>query len=106
MSYFTFSCLTLVVACLSLQLGFINVHLGRLERCIDNLKGDSMSCKRLEVGDTIQCRDKEEMVKYMMALAQEGIDSDFLYEKDGKKGLWLVIIDTKIEGDKERTNEP
>lgn len=101
MSYFTISCLTLVVACLSVQLGFINLHLGRLERCIDNLKGDSMSCKRLEVGDTIQCRDKEEMVKYMMALAQEGIDSDFLYEKDGKKGLWLVVIDTKMEGDKE-----
>lgn len=65
-----------------------------------------MSKRGLLVGDTIQCRDKEEMVKYMMALAQEGIDSDFMYEKDGKKGLWLVIIDTKIEGDKEQTNEP
>ena len=85
MSYFTISCLTLVVACLSLQLGFINLHLGRLERCIDNLKGDSMSCKRLEVGDTIQCRDKEEMVKYMMALAQEGIDSDFCMKRMEKR---------------------
>lgn len=91
MNNFVISCLTLVVACLSVQLGFINLHLGRLERCIDNLKGDSMSCKQLEVGDTIQCRDKEEMVKYSIALAQEGIETDFMYEKDGEKGLWLVV---------------
>lgn len=50
-----------------------------------------MSKRGLLVGDTIQCRDKGEMVKYMMALAQEGIDSDFVYEKDGEKGLWLVV---------------
>lgn len=39
MSNFFISCLTLVVACFSVQLGFINLHLGRLERCIDNLRG-------------------------------------------------------------------
>lgn len=91
MSNFVISCLALVVACLSAQLGFINVHLGRLERCIDNLRENSMSCKRLEVGDTIQCLDKEDMVHYSMELSRLGVETDFMYEKDGEKGLWLVV---------------
>lgn len=46
---------------------------------------------RLKVGDTIQCHDKDEMVDIFLALQKEDIDSDFLYEKDGEKGLWLII---------------
>lgn len=45
----------------------------------------------LQVGDTIQCRDKDDMVNTFMELQKLNIDSDFLYEKDGEKGLWLVI---------------
>lgn len=45
----------------------------------------------LKVGDTIQCHDKDEMVDLFNALQAEDIDSDFLYEKDGEKGLWLII---------------
>ena len=26
----------------------------------------------------------------------EGVDTDFLYEKDGKKGLWLIVL--SVEG--------
>ncbi len=48
----------------------------------------------LNVGDTIKCKDPKDMVDYMYALNREGIETDFLYEKDGVKGLWLEI--TKI----------
>lgn len=48
----------------------------------------------LNVGDTIKCKDPEDMVDCMYALNREGIETDFLYEKDGVKGLWLEI--TKI----------
>ena len=49
----------------------------------------------LQVGDTIRCHDKDEMVNISMELYNEGIDNDFLYEKDGQKGLWLVVVDSK-----------
>lgn len=41
----------------------------------------------LQAGDTIRCHDKDEMVNISMELDHEGIDTDFLYEKDGQKGL-------------------
>lgn len=46
----------------------------------------------LKAGDTIKCADKEDMVNTMMNLAKEDIETDFLYEKDGEKGLWLEVI--------------
>ena len=49
----------------------------------------------LQVGDTIRCHDKDKMVNISMELDHEGIDTDFLYEKDGQKGLWLVVVDIK-----------
>lgn len=52
----------------------------------------------MKVGDTIKCNDANDMINTMTDLAQEGIESDFVYEKDGKKGYWLVI--TKIKARK------
>lgn len=45
----------------------------------------------LKVGDTIKCHDKEDMVNLMTELAKVNITTDFMYEKDGQEGLWLVI---------------
>ena len=50
----------------------------------------------MNVGDMIRCHDKKEMISIMESLAKEGITTDFVYEKDGEKGLWLEI--TKVEG--------
>lgn len=50
----------------------------------------------LKVGDTIQCHDKDDLVDTFQALQKEGVDTDFLYEKDGKKGLWLIVL--SVEG--------
>lgn len=51
----------------------------------------------LKVGDTIECSDNDDMVKTFMLLAEQDIMTDFLYEKDGKKGLWLIVEEIKHE---------
>ena len=45
----------------------------------------------LKPGDTIKCSDADEMIYLMQELEKEDIHSDFLYEKDGVKGLWLQV---------------
>ena len=45
----------------------------------------------LKIGDTIQCHDADDMIRTMTELEKENITTDFLYEKDGIKGLWLVV---------------
>ena len=47
--------------------------------------------KMLQVGDTIQCHDADDMIRTMTELEKENITNDFMYEKDGVKGLWLVV---------------
>lgn len=49
----------------------------------------------LKVGDTIKCSTPHEMVDLMTELAKEDIETDFVYEKDGKKGYWLEIKKNK-----------
>ena len=49
----------------------------------------------MNVGDMIRCHDKREMISMMQDLQGMGITTDFVYEKDGEKGLWLEI--TKVE---------
>ena len=46
---------------------------------------------KLSIGDTIKCADKEDCVNMMLELAKEGVETDFLYEKVGKKGFWLEV---------------
>lgn len=51
----------------------------------------------LKVGDTIKCSTKEEMVDLMQELEKEDIETDFMYEKGGEKGLWLVVERVGVE---------
>ena len=51
----------------------------------------------LKVGDTIKCANADDMINTMTELAKEGIETDFMYEKDGKKGLWLEVIRVNAE---------
>lgn len=55
---------------------------------------------KLKVGDYIKCRDKADMVEAMYQLQREGIETDFIYERDGKKGLWLEVV--KVIKDKKK----
>lgn len=50
---------------------------------------------KLKVGDYIKCHDSEEMVNHMYELNREGIETDFMYERDGVKGLWLEVTRVK-----------
>ena len=45
----------------------------------------------LKVGGTIKCRDPDDMIDTMNDLVKSGIETDFLYKKDGKEGFWLVV---------------
>lgn len=47
----------------------------------------------LKNGDTIKCSSPDEAIDLMDELDREGYDADFLYEKDGEKGLWLEILE-------------
>lgn len=47
--------------------------------------------RMLKVGDTIKCHDADDMIRTMTELEKENITTDFMYEKDGVKGLWLVV---------------
>ena len=49
----------------------------------------------LKVGDTIKCANKEDCIRTHDDLQKNGIQTDFMYEKDGVKGLWLEVM--KIE---------
>lgn len=44
-------------------------------------------------GDTIKCSSSDEAADLMDELLREGYDADFLYEKDGEKGLWIEILE-------------
>lgn len=47
---------------------------------------------KMNIGDTIQCNNAEDVINTMLELSKSGIETDLLYEKDGVKGLWLEII--------------
>lgn len=41
----------------------------------------------LKVGDTIKCHDPDDMIDTMNELVKSGVETDFLYKKDGKRRL-------------------
>lgn len=46
----------------------------------------------LKIGDTIKCSDADDMIDTMNELVKSGVETDFLYKKDGKEGFWLEVI--------------
>lgn len=42
-------------------------------------------------GDYIKCSSADETIRVMQDLAQEDVETDFVYEKDGVKGFWLIV---------------
>lgn len=47
---------------------------------------------KLNVGDTIECRDADDAIRMSKELLEAGIYTGFLYYKDGKRGLWLEVV--------------
>jgi hypothetical protein len=45
----------------------------------------------LKIGDKIKCQNKDDAVDTMQRLAKEGIETDFIYEQDGRRGIWLEV---------------
>lgn len=46
----------------------------------------------LKIGDMIKCHDIEDMISTDAELHKNGICTDYRYEKDGEKGLWLEVL--------------
>lgn len=46
----------------------------------------------LKKGDFIKCKDKDDMVDTFMNLMKYDIETDFVYERNGQKGLWLEVV--------------
>ena len=51
-----------------------------------------MHSSELKVGDTIKCSTADEMVEVSEELMKSDIMTDFMYEKDGEKGYWLIVV--------------
>ena len=47
---------------------------------------------KIEVGDVIKCKDRDDMISTMYDLIMEGIETEYRYEYRGEKGLWLEVI--------------
>lgn len=47
---------------------------------------------KLKKGDLIKCVDAEDAANVADALQQDGYDWDFVYERDGQKGIWIEIL--------------
>ena len=45
----------------------------------------------MNVGDTIKCNNPDEAVEVMNELARGGVETDFVYEMNGEKGIWLIV---------------
>lgn len=66
---------------------------------IEHIKSTYLDNK-LTVGSTIECNSAQDMANMTTFLAREGIMTDFLYEKDGRDGYWLIV--TEVENDNKR----
>jgi hypothetical protein len=51
--------------------------------------------KKLKIGDTIQFEDADDMIDTHTQLAVQGVETDFVYEKEGEKGYWLEVLKIK-----------
>lgn len=46
---------------------------------------------KLNAGDIIKCHDKDDLIRVHEGLAKVDIETEFVYEMNGEKGLWLRI---------------
>ena len=46
----------------------------------------------MQVGEMIKCESKEHAIELMQDLQKQGVETDFVYEVNGVKGLWLKVI--------------
>jgi hypothetical protein len=51
-----------------------------------------MRMNKLKKGDYIKCKDADEAADVADSLNMKGIEWDFVYQKDGQKGIWIEIL--------------
>ena len=53
---------------------------------------DNVMLTLLRPGDFIRCKDAEEAAEDAERLGKDGYEWDFVYEINGKKGIWIEIL--------------
>ena len=53
-----------------------------------------------EPGDTIRCKNADDAGLLTEILCERQIPWEFMFEKDGQRGIWIVILED--EGEDER----
>lgn len=70
---------------------WINKKQNRIVERMKEVEKDANQFFNLKKGDVINCEDEKDCVRKMTILQEFGIETDFLYENDGIKGLWLKV---------------
>lgn len=50
-----------------------------------------MTNNKIQIGDLIKCRDKEDAAGVAETLSNLGYIWDYVFEHDGQKGIWIEI---------------
>lgn len=45
----------------------------------------------MKKGDTIKCKDEDDLIETHRKICALGYECDFLYKYKGQKGLWIII---------------
>ena len=53
--------------------------------------------RRINTGDIIKCKDKEEAGKVADALITEGYKWEFIFEINGRRGIWIEILGRYVD---------
>ena len=56
-----------------------------------------MTNNKIQIGDLIKCRDKEDAGGVAETLSNLGYIWDYVFEHDGQKGIWIEIQGRYVE---------
>ena len=65
---------------------------GGKQKIVTGCRNNDFCSQQVQVGDWIKCKSKYDMVDTMMRMADEGIETEYRYRRNGKEGLWLEVI--------------
>ena len=57
----------------------------------------------IKPGDTIECKNRKDAIYITDQLCNLGVNWEFLYKKDGQKGIWILILPDEEERQVKKT---
>lgn len=65
---------------------------GGKQKIVTGCKSKDFCSEQVSVGDWLKCNSKYDMVDTMMRLADEDIETEYRFERNGMHGYWLEVI--------------